>query len=71
MRQRKSKKPEPMPRAVLIFLVALAFILAALVLITGKFYLPNWKGNIIFLPVAIFIGFLLVAAAVARIVRKN
>jgi hypothetical protein len=71
MRKRKANELEPMPRAVRIFLIAFAFIFVALVLLAGKFYLPNWKGNIIFLPVALFTGLLLVAAIVAQISRRD
>ena len=71
MRKRSTNELEPMPRTVRVFLIAFALILVALVLIAGKFYLPNWKGNIIFLPVALFIGLLLVAAVVAQMFRRK
>ncbi len=71
MKKRKAKELEPMPRTVRVSLAIFAVIFVALVFVVGEYFLANWKGNVIFLPVALFIGVLLVAAVVAQIFRKS
>ena len=72
MRKHKAKEPEPMPPKVRVFVAVFALIFVALVLVAGKFYLPNWRGgDAVFLPVALFIGVLLVAAVVTQIFRRT
>jgi hypothetical protein len=69
MRKPKETGVEPMPRCVRLGLAAFAIVLVVLVLVVGKYYLPNWKGDAIFLPFAIFIGLVLVSALAALVVR--
>jgi hypothetical protein len=71
MKGRKPRELEPLPRSVLWIIGALATILAGSVLLGGKFYLANWRGDAVFLPVAILIGLLLIAAAITRFFRKG
>jgi hypothetical protein len=69
MRKRKETELEQMPRAVRIWLVALAVIFVFLVLVVGKYFLANWRANMVFLPVVLFIGLLLIAAVVVQLFR--
>jgi hypothetical protein len=71
MSKRKDTELEPMPRTVRIWLVVFAVIFVVLVLVAGKYFLANWKGNAVFLPVALFIGLLLVAAVISQVFRKR
>lgn len=71
MRKRKDAELEPMPRHVKVVLVVFTVILVALAFVAGSYYLANWKGDVIFLPVALFIGILLVAAVVSMILRAS
>lgn len=71
MKQRKSHQIEPLPRSAFFVIAILAFVFVGLVLIGGHFYLPNWRGDIVFLPVVLFLGLLLVAAVVVRLFKKN
>ena len=70
-KRKASQQLEPMPRVGRLVIGILAVIFVVLVLVAGKFYLPNWRGNFVFLPVALFIGFLLIAAVLVRMFRKN
>ena len=46
-------------------------VLVGLVLVGGRFYVANWRGNTVFLPVALFLGLLLVTAVIIRFFKKN
>jgi hypothetical protein len=50
MKRRKSQELEPLPRSAFFIIVVLAMALVGLVLVGGKFYLANWRGNMVFLP---------------------
>jgi hypothetical protein len=71
MKRRKSHDLEPLPRSAFFIIGILAMILVGLVLVGGRFYLANWRGNVVFLPVALFLGLLLIAAVVIRFRKKN
>jgi len=71
MRKRKDTELEPMPRTIRIWLAVFAVIFVGLVLVAGKYFLANWRADAVFLPVALFIGVLLVAGLVARLFRKR
>jgi hypothetical protein len=70
MKRGESEQVEPLPRPA-VFIVAGLVVLVGFVLVGGKLYLANWRGDMLFLPVALFLGFLLVAAVVRRFFRKN
>lgn len=70
MKRRKSQQIEPLPRSAFFVIAVLALVLAGLVLIGGRFYLANWRGNIVFLPFVLFLGLLLIAAVVARFFKN-
>jgi len=74
MRKLKAKETEPLPRSMKVGLAMFALVFVALLFVGSKYYLANWKGDAIFLPVALFIGLLLVAAFIAlaaRLPRKR
>jgi hypothetical protein len=71
MKRRKSEQVEPLPRSAALTIAVLVVVLVGFVLVSGKFYLANWRGDIVFLPVALFLGLLLVVAVVRRFFRKN
>jgi hypothetical protein len=71
MKRRKSQQIEPLPRSAFFVIAVLALVFAGLVLIGGRFYLANWRGNIVFLPFVLFLGLLLIAAVVVRFFKKN
>jgi hypothetical protein len=71
MKRRKSHELEPLPRSAFFIIGILATVLVGLVLAGGKFYLANWRGNTVFLPVALFLGLLLVAAVIIRFFKNN
>lgn len=49
----------------------MAVVLVGLVVLGGRFYLANWHGDIVFLPVVLLLGLLLVAAVFHRFFRKR
>ena len=71
MKKRRSQQIEPLPRSAFFLIAIFALVFAGLVLIGGRFYLPHWRGNVVFLPVVLFLGLLLVAALVVRLLKKN
>ena len=71
MKRRKSQQIEPLPRSPFFVIAVLALVFAGLVLIGGRFYLANWRGNIVFLPFVLFLGLLLIAAVVVRFFKNN
>jgi uncharacterized protein (DUF983 family) len=71
MKRRKSQELEPLPRSAFFIIVVLGMVLVGLVLVGGKFYLANWRGNMVFLPVVLFLGLLLIAAVIIRFSKKN
>jgi len=71
MKGRKSQQVEPLPRWAFFIIAVLAVVLVGLVLVGGKFYLANWRGNFVFLPVALFLGLLLIAAVIRQFFKKN
>jgi hypothetical protein len=71
MRKRRIKELGPMPTAVRMGIVVLALVFIGLIVIAGKFYLPNWRGDTVFLPVALFIAVLLLAAVLVQLFKKN
>ena len=62
---------EPLPRSAFFIIGVLALVLVGLVLVGGRFYVANWRGNTVFLPVALFLGLLLVTAVTIRFFKKN
>jgi hypothetical protein len=71
MKRRKSHELEPLPRSAFFIIGVLAMVLVGLVLVGGRFYLANWRGNTVFLPVALFLGLLLFVAVIIRFFKKN
>jgi len=71
MKRRKSERVEPLPRSAAFTIVVLVVVLVGFVLVSGKFYLANWRGDIVFVPVALLLGLLLVLAVVRRFFRKS
>lgn len=71
MRKRRVKELGLMPKAVRIGSVVLGLVFSGLILVAGKFYLPNWRGETVFLPVALFIAVLLIAAVLVQRFKKN
>jgi len=71
MKGRKSRELKPLPRSAFFVIGVLTMVLVGLVLVGGKFYLANWRGNTVFLPVALFLGLLLGAAVIVRFFKKN
>jgi hypothetical protein len=49
----------------------MATVLIGLVLVGGKFYLGNWRGDMLFLPVALFMGLLLIAAVLVHFFKRS
>jgi uncharacterized protein (DUF983 family) len=62
---------EPLPKSAFFIIAVLGMVLVGLVLVGGRFYLANWRGNTVFLPVALFLGLLLVASVIIRFFKKN
>jgi uncharacterized protein (DUF983 family) len=71
MKRRKSQELEPLPRSAFFIIDVLGMVLVGLVLVGGKFYLASWRGNMVFLPVALSLGLLLIAAVIIRVFKKN
>lgn len=71
MKKSKSEKLEPLPRVAYFVIGVLGAILFVLVLVGGKFYLGNWRGDALFLPVALFLGLLLIAAVAKWLTNKH
>lgn len=71
MIKRKHEKLEPLPRTTLIVVGLMAAVLIGLVLVGGKYYLGNWRGDMLFLPVALFMGLLLIAAVMIHFFKKS
>jgi len=71
MKRRKSHALEPLPRSAFFIIGVLALVLVGLVLAGGRFYVANWRGNTLFLPIALFLGLLLVTAVIIRFFKKN
>jgi hypothetical protein len=46
-------------------------VLIGLVLAGGRYYLGNWRGDMLFLPVALFLGLLLIAALLVHFFKKS
>ena len=65
------KQLGPMPKAVRTGIVVLGLVFLGLILVAGKFYLPNWRGDTVFLPVALFVAVLLVAAVLVQLFKKS
>jgi hypothetical protein len=49
----------------------MAAVLIGLVLAGGKYYLGNWRGDMLFLPVALFMGLLLISAVLVHFFKKS
>src|SRR6266849_2556133 len=65
MGKRKAKKElEPMPMAGRVVVGIVLFSFICLTLLTGKFYLHNWRGDTAFLPFVLLIGLLLIVVIV-------
>ncbi|HKW33581.1 MAG TPA: hypothetical protein VJN92_11295 [Candidatus Acidoferrum sp.] len=62
---------EPLPRSASVIIGAMAIVFVGLVLASGKFYLAHWRGNVVFLPVVVFIGLLLITAVFIQFFKKN
>jgi hypothetical protein len=71
MKKRKHEELEPLPRTTFIVVGLMAVVLIGLVFAGGKYYLGNWRGDTLFLPVAVFLGPLLIAAALVHFFKKN
>ena len=71
MNNRKPEKLEPLPRTTSIVVGLMAVVLIGLVLAGGKYYLGNWHGDMLFLPVALFLGLLLIAAVLVHFFKKS
>lgn len=71
MGKRRVKELGQMPEAVRIGIVVLGLVFIGLILVAGKFYLRNWRGDTVFLPVALFIAVLLIAAVLVQLFKKN
>lgn len=56
MNKRKPEKLEPLPRTTFIVVGLMAVVLIGLALAGGKYYLGNWRGDMLFLPVALFLA---------------
>jgi hypothetical protein len=65
------KELGPMPKAVRTGIVVLGLVFLGLTLVAGKFYLPNWRGDTVFLPVALLVAVLLVAAVLVQLFKKE
>ena len=61
----------PLPRTTFIVVGLMAVVLIGLVFAGGKYYLGNWRGDTVFLPVALFLGLLLIAAVLVHFFKKN
>jgi hypothetical protein len=71
MNNRKPEKLEPLPRTTFIVVGLMAVVLIGLVFAGGKYYLGNWRGDMLFLPVALFLGLLLIAAVLVHFFKKS
>ena len=71
MGKRRVKELGPMPKTVRTAIVVLGLVFIGLVLVASKFYLPNWRGDTVFLPVALLIAILLIAAVIVQLLRKS
>ena len=71
MNKRKPEKLEPLPRSTFIVVGFMAVVLLGFVLAGGKYYLGNWRGDMLFLPVALFLGLVLVAAVLVHFFKKS
>ena len=69
--KRRVKELGQMPKAVRMGIVVLGLVFSGLILAAGKFYLPNWRGNTVFLPVALFIALLVIAAVLVQLFKTN
>jgi hypothetical protein len=49
----------------------MAVVLIGWVFAGGKYYLGHWRGDTLFLPVALFVGLLLIAAVSVHFFKKN
>jgi len=56
-----------MPKAVRAGIVVLGLVFLGLFFVAGKFYLFNGRGDTVFLPVALFVAALLVAAVLLQL----
>jgi len=65
MGKRKAKKElESMPMAGRVVIGIVLFSFICLTLLTGNFYLHNWRGDTAFLPFVLLIGLLLIVVIV-------
>jgi hypothetical protein len=71
MSNRKHEKLEPLPRSTFIVVALMAVVFLGAVFAGGKYYLGNWRGDMLFLPVALFLGLLLIAAVVVHFFKKS
>jgi len=71
MKKRKAEELEPLPRTTFIVVGLMAVVLIGLVFAGGKYYLGNWRGDTLFLPVALFLGLQLIAAVLVHFFKKN
>jgi hypothetical protein len=71
MSKRKPEKLEPLPRTAFIVVGLVLAVLIGLVFLGGKYYLGNWRGDMLFLPVALFLGLLLIAAVSVHFFKKR
>lgn len=71
MKKSKSERLEPLPRVAYVVIAVMGAILLVLVLVAGRFYLANWRGDAVFLPVALFLGLLLIAAVAKWLTNKH
>jgi hypothetical protein len=71
MNKRKPEKLEPLFRTTFIVVGLMAVVLIGLVVAGGRYYLGNWRGDMLFLPVALFLGLLLIAALLVHFFKKS
>jgi len=71
IRKAKHEVVEPMPRSGRVVIGVAVLCVVALAVVAGKFYLANWRGEMVFLPFALFLGVVLIAALFARFFRKH
>ena len=71
MSKRKPEKLEPLPRTTFIVVGLVLVVLVGLAFVGGKYYLGNWRDDMLFLPVALFLGLLLIAAVSVRFFKKS
>ena len=71
MKRTKSQKFETLPGSAYFVVALLGAILVAFAAVVGKLYLANWRGDVLFLPVGLFLGLLLTVAVVRWLAKKR